>query len=98
MYKYHENTQTFDPVVQPYSFFYLTVSGQIEFGEFIEHDGLAVKYDFVSGPDWNLAGGEKSGQGQHAFKSGYGNTTSNRMVWNLPFEATFRSMNPHGWP
>ena len=63
MYKYHENTQTFDPVVQPYSFFYLTISGQIEFGEFIEHDGLAVKYDFVAGPDWNLAGGDKSGQG-----------------------------------
>ena len=20
------------------------------------------------------------------------------MVWNLPFEITFRSMNPHGWP
>jgi B9 domain-containing protein 1 len=20
------------------------------------------------------------------------------MVWNLPYEITFRSMNPHGWP
>ena len=20
------------------------------------------------------------------------------MAWNLPFEITFRSMNPHGWP
>ena len=29
MYRYHENTQTFDPAVQPYSFFYLTVTGQI---------------------------------------------------------------------
>ena len=27
MYRYHENTQTFDPSVQPYSFFYLTISG-----------------------------------------------------------------------
>ena len=35
MYKYHENTQVFDPIVQPYSFFYVTVAGQIDFGEFI---------------------------------------------------------------
>ena len=50
----------------------MTISGQIDFGEFIEHDGLAVKYDFVAGADWNVAGGEKSGTGQHAFKSSYG--------------------------
>ena len=49
--------------MQPYSFFYVTISGQINFGEFIDHDGLAVKYDFVAGPDWNIAGGDKSGQG-----------------------------------
>ena len=98
MYKYHENTQTFEPSVQPYSFFYITVTGQIEFGEFIEHDGLAVKYDFVAGSDWQEAGGDKSGQGQHSFKSAYGSLHSNRMVWNLPFEITYRSMNPHGWP
>ena len=24
MYKYHENTQVFNPIVQPYSFFYVT--------------------------------------------------------------------------
>ena len=72
MYKYHENTQPFNPVVQPYSFFYITITGQIEFGEFIDHDGLAVKYDFVAGNDWNVATGDKSGQGQHAFKSGFG--------------------------
>ena len=76
MYKYHDNTQTFDPSAQPYSFFYITVTGQIEFGEFIDHDGLAVKYDFVAGPDWNVAGGEKTGQGQHAFKAAYGSMHS----------------------
>ena len=98
MYKYHDNTQRFDPIVQPYSFFYVTISGQINFGEFIDHDGLAVKYDFVAGPDWNIAGGDKSGQGQHAFKSSYGSVHAQRIVWNLPFEVTYRSMNPHGWP
>lgn len=59
MYRYHENTQTFEPSVQPYSFFYVTVVGQIQFGEFIDHDGLAVKYDFVAGSDWSIAGGQK---------------------------------------
>jgi len=98
MYKYHENTQDFDPKTQPYSYFYITVAGQIEFGEFMELDGLAVKYDFVAGTDWYVAGGEIAGEGQTSFKGGFGNTTAQRMVWNLPFEVTYRSMNPHGWP
>ena len=29
LYKYHENTQLFDPRSQPFSYFYVTVSGQI---------------------------------------------------------------------
>ena len=100
MYKYHDNTQPFDPATQPYSFFYVSIAGQIEHGEFMEMDGLAVKYAFVAGSDWSLASGEKSkeGAGQHAFKCSYGHSTSNRMIWNLPFEATYRTMNPHGWP
>ncbi len=68
MYKYHENTQEYNPQTQPYSYFYVTISGQIEYGEFLELDGLAIKYTFVAGPDWNLAGGVKSGAGQHSFK------------------------------
>ena len=76
MYKDHENTQTFAPEVQPYSFFYVTIAGQIDFGEFIDHDGLAVKYDFVAGPDWSIAGGDRQGFGQHAFKSAFGSMTA----------------------
>ena len=76
MYKYHDNTQAFNPSQQPYSFFYVTIAGQVEFGEFMELDGLAVKYDFVAGGDWNLASGEKSGAGQHAFKCSYGHSTA----------------------
>jgi predicted RNA-binding protein with RPS1 domain len=34
MYKFHENTQSFDPQIQPFSYFYVTIMGQIEFGEF----------------------------------------------------------------
>lgn len=95
MYKYHENTQSFDPLVQPYSYFYVTISGQIQFGEFMDLDGLALSYRFVAGEDWNVAGGSIQGDGQHSFKSIGKNQ---RMVWDLPFEVTFRSMNPHGWP
>ena len=49
----------------------MSIAGQIEFGDFLELDGLAVKYDFVAGGDWSLAGGDISGAGQHAFKSSY---------------------------
>ena len=77
----------------------MSIAGQIEFGDFLELDGLAVKYHFVAGSaDWSLAGGDEKGAGQSAFKSSYGHSTSNRIIWNLPFEAMYRSMNPHGWP
>lgn len=73
--------------------------GQIDFGEFMEMDGLAVKFDFVAGQDWNVAGGELSGEGQHSFKAPFGSTEGKkRIVWNLPFEITYRSMSPFGWP
>ena len=62
-------------------------------------DGLGVRYAFVYGDDWNVSSGEEDGKGQYAFK---GNANSQngvkRLVWNLPFEVQFRSMNPHGWP
>ena len=64
----------------------------------MELDGLAIRYNFVTGSDWNLAGGMKQGAGQHSFKGGLTKDSSTRVVWNLPFEATFRSMNPFGWP
>ena len=98
MYKYHENTQEFDPHTQPFSYFYVTIGGSIDFGEFFELDGLAIRYNFVSGADWNLAGGEKTGAGQHSFKGVSVKGSSQRVVWNLPFEVTFRSMTPFGWP
>ena len=67
-YKYHENVQEYDPRGQPYSYFYITVMGQIEYGEFLDMDGLSVKYNFVSGEDWNVADGNISGAGQYSFK------------------------------
>ena len=98
MYKYHENTLEFDPSTQPFSFFYLYVQGQIESGDFPELDGLALKYEFVHGTDWNISSGDKSGAGQRSFKSSYLTTAVKPMNWNLPFEVAYRSMNPQGWP
>ena len=64
----------------------------------MELDGMAIHYEFVYGDDWKVAGGEKKGAGQHSFKGGYGPESSQKIVWNLEFECSFRSMNPHGWP
>ena len=63
MYKFHENTQEFDPKIQPFSFFYVYVQGSIDFGEFDDLDGLALKYNFVHGTDWNISSGDNSGAG-----------------------------------
>ena len=103
MYKYHDNTKAFNPDTMPYSYFYVTIAGQIEYGDFMELDGLGIKYDFVAGSDWHIASDDgtekdKSGAGSHAFKCAYGQSMKQKIIWNHPFEVTYRSMNPHGWP
>ena len=96
-YKFHENMSNYDPKGQPYSYFYITVMGQIEYGEFnAEMDGLQAHYSFVTGEDWSMADGVTAGVGQYAFK-GQGNKLK-KIIWNLPFEVTYRTMNPFGWP
>ena len=85
-YKFEEENAIYDPRVQPFSYFYLTITGQIEFGEFLNLDGLAIKYAFVSGDDWQLASGKEEGNGQFSFKGGEMHGQTKRMVWNLPFE------------
>ena len=98
-YEYDETNQPYDPMVQPFSYFYVGVAGQIEFGDFLELDGLSIKYAFVAGDDWQLANGQEEGFGQFAFKAGSSSENGQRkIVWNLPYEVQFRSMNPAGWP
>ena len=36
------------------------------------------------------------GESQFSYKPSYG--PSNRLVWNMPIEALYRSINPYGWP
>ena len=38
---------------------------------------------------------DKDGVSQHAYKS---QQMNRRIVWNFPFETTFRSFNITGWP
>ena len=51
----------YNPTVQPYSYFYMTIAGQIESADFLNLDGLSIKFAFVSGDDWQLAEGNDKG-------------------------------------
>tara|TARA_B110000285_G_C14769843_1_gene443479 strand:- start:362 stop:583 length:222 start_codon:yes stop_codon:yes gene_type:complete len=62
-YEYEESNDIYEPMVQPFSYFYVGIAGQIEFGEFIGLDGLQIKYAFVVGDDWQLAHGHESNTG-----------------------------------
>ncbi|XP_053551001.1 B9 domain-containing protein 1 [Bombina bombina] len=77
------------------SVFLLNVNGQIESAEFPEYDELYCKYCFVYGHDWAPVSGVEEGISQISSKS---RTTEQSLVWNFPFEITFKSTNPHGWP
>ena len=51
------NIMKFDPDAQTGTYMYLSVTGQIECGEFRNLDGICVKYDFIIGnkADWDSA-------------------------------------------
>jgi hypothetical protein len=86
-YEYDPSLMSYDTGAQQFSYFYVSISGQIEFGEFGTLDGLAVRYAFVYGDDWKVSSGSQDGKGQYAFK-GNANSLSGvkRLVWNMPFE------------
>lgn len=51
-YVYDDVNKPYDPLVQPYSYFYVAVCGQVQYGQFMDMDGLQIKYAFVAGDDW----------------------------------------------
>ena len=79
----------------PYSPFYLMICGHIESAEIPAYDGICCKYDFISGTDWGVVDGNKSGVSQHSYKA---QQTNKRVVFSYPFEVQFRSYNVTGWP
>ncbi|XP_017778777.1 PREDICTED: B9 domain-containing protein 1-like [Nicrophorus vespilloides] len=76
--------------------FLVSVDGQIEWLEVLAPAGSRwhCKYEFVSGPDWQLIGGLEAGLSQTA------NVIQNgdKVTLNLPIQIVYKSTNPHGWP
>ena len=85
---YEDSNQLYNPTVQPYSYFYITICGQIEFADFLHLDGLSIKFAFVCGDDWQIAEGNDKGQGQYSFKGSNNHSHCSRMVWNLPYDSS----------
>ena len=79
----------------PYTTMYLMLNGQVESGKVAELDGLSVKFDMLYGNQWHLHSGNETGISQHAYKSMH---STDRVVWNFPFEMVFRMNDISGWP
>lgn len=77
------------------SYFYVNISGQVEFAVFPDSECLMVKYMFVAGKDWERIHGEPSGCSQLSYKS---RSSTRKIVWNFPFNIAYRSTCPKGWP
>jgi B9 domain-containing protein 1 len=77
------------------SYFYLHVSGQLEFAVFPDCDCLMVKYSIIAGKEWEKTEGELTGTSQFSYKS---RSSSKKIIWNFPFNVSFRSTCPKGWP
>ena len=60
-YPYDILNKPYEPLVQPFSYFYLALQGQIENGFFMDLDGLSIKYAIVVGDEWDLASGVSKG-------------------------------------
>ena len=75
--------------------FYIGVSGQIVGGDFNDADGIAVKYQFVYDTPWSIEKGNTIGISQHSYKS---QGINKRVVWNFPFEISFKSNKIVNWP
>ena len=97
-YRTDENLEKIDPqtsLSMSSHYFYAGITGHIESGEFRDLDGLSLKFDFIAGDSWEIQNGKESGISQHSFKS---QGMNKRIVWNFPFELTYRSLNVQGWP
>ncbi|XP_054271875.1 B9 domain-containing protein 1 [Macrosteles quadrilineatus] len=75
--------------------FYISVIGRIEKAEFPNFDNLYCKFSFHYGQDWEVTAGNEEGISQIGQKS---LDERQLVVWNYPFEITFKSTNPFGWP
>ncbi|KAK4308880.1 hypothetical protein Pmani_019452 [Petrolisthes manimaculis] len=77
------------------SVFLVNVTGQIECGRFLNGDNLRFNYCFTAGHDWEVVTGLEECMSQTACRS---DDERQVFVWNFPFDITFKSTNPYGWP
>ena len=88
----------YDPESELASFLYLMFNGQIETGEFPSSDPLKVAYELYAGQEWEQihvfsTQGKKIAESQLATRG-----TGGYFVFNLEFDAGYRSLSPMGWP
>lgn len=76
-------------------FFRLYVSGSIEYGNFNSDEPIKTKYEFVAGESWEKEDGLVSGETQFSCT---GEGLYNYYSYGHPFEISYRSINPFGWP
>jgi len=74
--------------------FLLSVTGQVEEGEFPDHDHLYCRLFWVYGQDWLLTAGQEEGLSQVSRCS----AGDGRLVWNFPIDISLKATSPHGWP
>jgi len=84
----------YNPEAELASFMYMNVAGQIETGDFDMNGFVRCEYAFVSGPEWEIIHGDRTGKSQFARESsGLG-----KIIWNLGYDVGFRTLSPSGWP
>ncbi|KAI2799645.1 B9 domain-containing protein 1 [Blomia tropicalis] len=87
-----------------HNYFLINVHGQIESCIFPgdDLDSIQCRCIFRNGPDWSLLNADNStNENDVCYISQIANKVDDgkqRFVWNLPFEATFKSTNVFGWP
>ncbi|XP_030371422.1 B9 domain-containing protein 1 [Scaptodrosophila lebanonensis] len=81
------------------SYFSLCIAGQIVSATFPlgpDTEFVFCRYELVAGPDWLLCSGPQHGLTQMATNKG-GNF-NDKIIFNMPIEATYKSTSPFGWP
>jgi Ciliary basal body-associated, B9 protein len=86
--------EIYNPESELVSFLYMNITGQIETSDINISNLLQVKYTFITGSEWSLIEGQKSGESQFAKKV----PGSEFVTWNLEFSAGYRTLAPEGWP
>ncbi|KAL4455015.1 hypothetical protein ABPG74_006397 [Tetrahymena malaccensis] len=95
--KQYQSQERVDPSSMPYQKMYLSFSGSIESGEFDSEDTLMCQYEVAHGNSFSPVDNNQILEGKSQFSVSNSLYTRD-IVFNLPFEATFSTDTPFGWP